>query len=107
MYSCAVKGRVLVMKLLLVFACPIALETKDLFGRRQRCLRLDPTHGFRAHIRKAVNAAHAGPDHIAGAKVVDGAVGGGANMSSDDQVRLFESVIVWIDLRAGCVLNQK
>lgn len=44
---------------------PVSFESKDFFSRGQRRLGFDPAHGFRADVRKTVDAADPRPDHVA------------------------------------------
>ena len=86
---------------------PIALESEYFFGWRQRCLRLDPSDRLRAVVGKTVDATHASPDDVARTEVVALAVGNGVDASANDEVGLFECVIVRIDLRARRILDQE
>src|SRR5215471_4317839 len=53
---------------------PLPHEPEDIFFRRDWRERLEPAHGLFADVRERVDAAHRGPEHVAGFREIGLAV---------------------------------
>src|SRR4029453_7281497 len=86
---------------------PLGHETKDVFARRLRRERLQPTNGLCADVLECVHTAGAGPEHVTCLRQIPGAVQDGFDLTAQNEVRLFICVVVWADTNARQVLDEE